>query len=192
MPLVAVEAGPVGGVPVVAIDQHAGAAAATRHLLDLGHETVWHVAGPRTFLEAQRRLEGWRSTLTAAGLQPPEPLFGDWSARSGFDLGRRLARDRSITAVFVANDQMALGLLRAMHEAGRDIPGDVSVVGFDDIPESTYFSPPLTTVRQDFDELGSRSVRLLLRMLDAGRPLPAGASATPQLIVRGSTTVAPR
>lgn len=192
VPLVAVEAGPSAGVPVVAIDQHAGAAAATRHLLDLGHQTVWHVAGPRTFLEAQRRLEGWRSTLLAAGVDPPEPLFGDWSARSGFDLGRRLARDPSITAVFVANDQMALGLLRAMHEAGRDIPGDVSVVGFDDIPESTYFSPPLTTVRQDFDELGSRSVRLLLRMLDAGRPLPAGAGATPQLIVRGSTTVAPR
>jgi DNA-binding LacI/PurR family transcriptional regulator len=192
VPLVAVEAGPSAGVPVVAIDQHAGAAAATQHLLDLGHETVWHIAGPQSFLEAQRRLEGWRSTLLAAGAQPPAPLIGDWSARAGYDLGRRLSGDPAVSAVFVANDQMALGVLRAMHEADRELPGEVSVVGFDDIPEAPYFTPPLTTVRQDFDELGSRSVRLLLRMLDLGKPLRAGSSATPQLVVRASTSVAPR
>jgi len=192
LPLVAVEAGPEAGIPVVAIDQEGGAAAATRHLLDLGHETVWHIAGPRSFLEAQRRLEGWRTTLTEANIDPPPPLYGDWSARAGYDLGRRLSRDRNVTAIFVANDQMALGVLRAMHEAEREIPEDVSIVGFDDIPEAPYFTPPLTTIRQDFDELGSRSVRLLLRMLDVGKPLPAGDSPTPQLIVRASTNVAPR
>jgi len=191
IPLVAVEAGPPEAVPVVSVDQTAGAISATRHLLDLGHKTVWHVAGPADFLEAQRRLEGWRMTLAAAGVEQPEPLVGDWSARAGYDLGRRLSRDGAVTAVFVANDQMALGVLRAMHEAGRQIPGEVSVVGFDDIPEAPYFTPPLTTVRQDFDELGSRSLRLLVRMVAVGQRQPAAPEVQPELIVRASTTVPP-
>ena len=115
-------------------------------------------------------------------------MNGDWSARSGYDLGRRLAADRSVTAIFVANDQMALGVLRAMHEAGRSVPRDVSIVGFDDIPEAAYFLPPLTTIRQDFDELGRRSLRLLLRMIDGGEE-PGVAPVGPELIVRASTGV---
>jgi DNA-binding LacI/PurR family transcriptional regulator len=91
----------------------------------------------------------------------------------------------------VANDQMALGVLRAMHEAGRKVPEQLSVVGFDDIPEAAYFSPPLTTVRQDFDEMGSRSVRLLLQMLETGTPAEAGPGVQPRLIVRSSTAVPP-
>ncbi len=191
VPLVAVEAGPDGAVPLVAVDQLAGAASATRHLLDLGHETVWHIAGPSNFLESRQRLEGWRATLEAAAAEPPPPLVGDWSARAGYDLGRRLSRDPAVTAIFVANDQMALGVLRAMHETGREIPRDVSVVGFDDIPEAPYFMPPLTTVRQDFDEMGSRSLRLLLRIIDAGQRLPPPPRVPPELVVRASTTVAP-
>jgi DNA-binding LacI/PurR family transcriptional regulator len=189
-PLLAVEAGPDGALPVVAVDQYSGAAKATRHLLDLGHETVWHIAGPWEFLESRGRLAGWRATLEQAGIAPPEPLSGDWSARAGYDLGRRLSRDPAVTAIFVANDQMALGVLRALHERGRRVPQDVSVVGFDDIPEAPFFLPPLTTVRQDFDELGSRSVRLLLRMIDGDEPLPATPPIEPQLIVRHSTDVA--
>jgi DNA-binding LacI/PurR family transcriptional regulator len=192
VPLVAVEAGPEDAVPVVSIDQFAGALSATRHLLDLGHETVWHIAGPRDWLEAQQRTAGWRAALEAAGVPPPAPLTGDWSARAGYDLGRRLSGDPGVTAVFVANDHMALGVLRAMHEAGRAIPRDISVVGFDDIPEAQYFTPPLTTVRQDFNEMGSRSLRLLLRMLDSGEQAQAGSSALPRLVVRGSTAVSPR
>jgi DNA-binding LacI/PurR family transcriptional regulator len=192
IPLVAVEAGPSDAMPVVAVDQFAGAASATRHLLDLGHETVWHIAGPSDFLEAQQRLEGWRSTLQTAGAELPPALVGDWSARAGYDLGRRLSGDPAVTAIFVANDQMALGVLRAMHETGREIPREVSVVGFDDVPEAPYFTPPLTTVRQDFDELGSRSLRILLRMIKGSGELPAGAGVRPELIVRSSTTVAPR
>ncbi len=186
IPLVAVEAGPASGVPVVAIDQAAGAAAATRHLLELGHETVWHIAGPLTWFEAQQRIDGWRSELERAGAPVPEPLLGDWSARAGYELGGRLSRDRSVTAIFAANDQMALGVLRAMHERGRSVPAQVSLVGFDDIPEALYFSPPLTTVRQDFDEMGSRSVRLLLRMM-AGRRARSGTTVEPELLVRAST-----
>ena len=191
IPLVAVEAGPPDSVPVVALDQVAGAASATRHLLDLGHETVWHLAGPPDFLEAQQRVAGWRATLEAAGAEPPAPIAGDWSARAGYDLGRRLSGDRSVTAIFVANDQMALGVLRAMHEAGREIPREVSVVGFDDIPEAPYFTPPLTTVRQDFNAMGSRGLRLLLRTIEAGERLPADPPERPELVVRASTAVPP-
>ena len=124
----------------------------------------------------------------------PAPLVGDWSARSGYELGRRLSVEPSATAVFVANDQMALGVIRALHEAGRRIPEDVSVVGFDDIPEAPYFTPPLTTVRQDFAELGSRSLRVLVRAIEtfkAGERPPTGSLIAPELMVRASTARAP-
>jgi DNA-binding LacI/PurR family transcriptional regulator len=187
IPLVAVEAGPAAHVPVVTVDQRAGAAAATRHLLELGHRTVCHIAGPRDFLEAQQRRDGWMQTLTAAGASAPEPRVGDWSASAGYELGRQLAHEPELTALFVANDQMALGVLRALHEAGRNVPGDVSVVGFDDIPEAPYFLPPLTTVRQDFDEVGARSLRVLVGMIEAGSAPEAVAPVAPVLKVRAST-----
>jgi DNA-binding LacI/PurR family transcriptional regulator len=190
VPVVAVEAGPAGSVPVVAVDQFAGAVSATQLLLDLGHRTVWHVAGPRDFLEAQQRVEGWRATLDAAGAQAPPLLTGDWSPRSGYEVGRRLAEDTEVTAVFVANDQMALGVLRALHERGRNIPGEISVVGFDDIPEAQYFTPPLTTVRQDFGEMGRSSLRLLLDLMSSDRP-PSRLTIAPELIVRRSTAPPP-
>ena len=192
VPLVAVEAGPEGGVPVVAVDQVAGAVSATEHLLELGHETVWHITGPPNFIESCQRLHGWRTTLQRAGADVPEPLVGDWSPRAGYDLGRRLSREPAVTAVFVANDQMALGLLRAMHEAGREVPGELSVVGFDDIPEAPYFLPPLTTVRQDFNEMGRRSLRLLLRTIETGESPSSGTLVPPELIVRASTSAAAR
>jgi DNA-binding LacI/PurR family transcriptional regulator len=187
VPLVAVEAGPDRGVPVVAVDQFGGAASATRLLLDLGHRTIHHVAGPRDFLEAQQRVAGWRSVLDAAGLEAPPVLTGDWSPRSGYQLGQRLADERGVTAVFVANDQMALGLLRALHERGHRIPDGISVVGFDDIPEAQYFMPPLTTVRQDFSEMGRSALRMLLdAMQGAGQP-GTRQTVAPELVVRRST-----
>jgi DNA-binding LacI/PurR family transcriptional regulator len=187
IPLVAVEGGPDEVVPVVEVDQFEGAALATRHLLELGHTTVWHVAGPPEFLESRQRLIGWRSTLEDAGAAVPPHLTGDWSPRAGYELGRRLARERSATALFVANDQMALGVLRALQDANRAVPADVSVVGFDDIPESAYLMPPLTTVRQDFDELGSRALQFLLQMIESGLPERVPARVPPRLVVRAST-----
>ncbi|HEY3728468.1 MAG TPA: LacI family DNA-binding transcriptional regulator [Solirubrobacteraceae bacterium] len=189
IPLVAVEAGPVELVPVVAVNQFAGAASATRHLLELGHQSVWHISGPSDWLESRERVEGWRETLEAAGIEPPPLLAGDWSARAGYEHGRRLSRNPSVTAIFAANDQMALGVLRAMHEAGREIPTEVSLVGFDDVPEAPYFTPPLTTVRQDFIEVGSRALRLLIETIDAGGQLASGSLVEPELIVRASTEV---
>ncbi len=192
VPLVVVEAGPVDILPVVAVDQFAGAVSATQHLLDLGHESVWHISGPSDWLESRERVAGWRATLEAAGVQAPPLLAGDWSARAGYDLGRRLSRDPAVTAVFAANDQMALGVLRAMHEAGRAIPAEVSVVGFDDVPEAPYFTPPLTTVRQDFIEVGSRSLRLLVKTIETGSRVTSGSLVVPELIVRASTDVVRR
>ena len=192
MPVVCVEAGPREAVPVVSVDQLAGAAAATRHLLDLGHRTVWHVAGPEDFLEARQRIAGWRATLEAAGAQAPPLVSGDWSARSGYELGQRLVTVRAMTAVFVGNDQMALGILRALHEVGREVPRELSIVGFDDIPEAQYFTPPLTTVRQDFNEMGRKSLMLLLREMVAGERSSARVVVEPELVVRDSTAAPPR
>jgi DNA-binding LacI/PurR family transcriptional regulator len=190
VPLVCVEAGRPHALPVVAVDQFAGAVSATQLLLDLGHRTVWHVAGPRDFLEAQQRVDGWRATLEAAGVEAPPVLTGDWSPRSGYEVGRRLAEDPEVTAVFVANDQMALGVLRALHERGRSIPREISVVGFDDIPEAQYFTPPLTTVRQDFGEMGRSSLRLLLALMRNDQP-PTRLTIAPELVVRRSTAPPP-
>lgn len=189
--VVAVEAGPDASIPVATVDQAAGAAAATRHLLNLGHETVWHLAGPSDWMEAEERIRGWKSVLDAAGAPVPTPLRGDWTARSGYEVGKDLLAVPELTAVLVANDQMALGLLRRLHEAGREVPRDLSVVGFDDIPEAAYFTPPLTTVRQDFAELGRRCLHILLARIegDAG---PTRVVVAPELVVRESSGAAPR
>jgi len=191
MPVVAVEAGPVEAVPVVAVDQFAGAVAATRHLLELGHRTVWHIAGPADFLEARERIDGWQSALEAAGADVPPVLAGDWSARSGYELGQRLATVSDVTAVFAANDQMALGMLRALHEVGRHVPRDISIVGFDDIPEAQFFIPPLTTVRQDFNEMGRQSLMLLLSEIGASERSSSRVIVEAELMVRSSTAPPP-
>jgi DNA-binding LacI/PurR family transcriptional regulator len=186
-PLVAVEAGPDAGFPVAAIDQEAGGAAATRHLLELGHETVVHLAGPSGWDEAERRLNSWRAVITEAGAQFSEPLRGDWSPSSGYELGKKLIKTRGVTAVFVANDQMALGLLRAIHEAGLRVPDDISIVGFDDIPEAPYFSPPLTTVRQPFAEMGRCGFQLLRDEIENGMRSDRRVCIQPELVLRAST-----
>jgi DNA-binding LacI/PurR family transcriptional regulator len=187
LPLVAVGCGTRAELPSAAIDNAVGAARATSHLLGLGHRTVHHLAGPDSWLDAQERVEGWRRALREAGAPEPEMLRGDWSAQSGYEIGHRLAAMPEVTAVFCANDQMALGLLRALDEHGRRVPGEVSVVGFDDIPEAGFLTPPLTTVRQDFGELGTRAVRMLMDQISGSPASCATMSVEPELIVRAST-----
>jgi DNA-binding LacI/PurR family transcriptional regulator len=188
VPLVALGCGTRTTLASVAIDNVAGAASATRYLLDLGHPTVHHVAGPGSWLDAAERVDGWRSALHEAGVPEPVVLTGDWSARSGYELGQQLAESAEISAVFCGNDTMALGVMRALTEAGRRVPEDVSVVGFDDVPEAGYFLPPLTTVRQDFGEVGRRALGALReRMTGIGDPAPRIRIA-PELIVRSSAT----
>src|SRR6266700_3294869 len=132
VPVIAVGCGILAPLDSVAIDNVAGAAAATQYLLDLGHRTVHHVSGPSSSLDAPERADGWSRALRSAGAPRHEPLRGDWSARSGYEMGHRLARTPGVTAVFCANDEMSLGLLRALYEQGIRVPDDVSVIGFDD------------------------------------------------------------
>lgn len=187
VPVVVVEAGEDRARWTVGVDQVAGAVLGTEHLIHLGHKEILHLAGPPDWTEARGRLLGWQTAMYNAGLRPALHLAGDWSARSGYELGRDIARHSEVTAVFAANDQMALGLLRALTEAGRSVPDDVSVVGFDDIPEAAYLIPPLTTVRQDFTAVGRRAIEILQSAIAAdGRPDPERL-ISPELVVRAST-----
>ncbi|WP_329073360.1 LacI family DNA-binding transcriptional regulator [Amycolatopsis sp. NBC_01480] len=191
LPVVVIDSSARHDYPVVDTDQAHGAAAATRHLLDLGHDTVWHIAGPPQSYAAERRRRAWQSTLDQAGRAVPPPLTGDWSPESGYQAGKRLAADPSVTAVFAANDQMALGVLRALHEAGRSVPGEVSVVGFDDMDESACFWPPLTTIRQSFEAVGRHAVTALLSEITAGEQGGEPVMVPTELVVRASTAPPP-
>ncbi|NQX10792.1 LacI family DNA-binding transcriptional regulator [Microbacteriaceae bacterium VKM Ac-2855] len=168
------------------VDQVAGARLATRHLIELGHTRIRHLAGPQDWIEAQARMRGFFAELEAHGLEAAEPIEGDWTAERGYRVGLQLLHARDATAVFSSNDQMALGLLHAFNEAGASVPGDFSVIGFDDVPEAAHYWPPLTTVRQDFRELGRRCVALLLGELDAAHSGYSGR-IQPELVVRSST-----
>ena len=185
VPLVAIGCGTRAPLTSVAVDNAGGAYTATKYLLGLGHETVYHVAGPSNCLDARERIDGWRAALREAGVHEPDVIVGDWSSRSGFATGQKLARMTDVTAVFCSNDTIALGLIRALTEAGRRVPEDVSVVGFDDMPEAGYFLPPLTTVRQDFSELGRRALGSLVERISGGDP-GRHVRVPPELVVRAS------
>jgi DNA-binding LacI/PurR family transcriptional regulator len=188
LPLVVSDSRFAGAHPTVGADHAGGAAAAVRHLLDLGHATVHHLAGPADSDPASVRLTAWRNELARAGLAAPEVLAGDWSAQSGYQAGLEIARRRDVTAVFAANDEMAIGLVRALHEVGRPVPGEVSVVGFDDIPLAGYLWPPLTTVRQDYDGIGQNLIALLLRQMRDGPSGQLDRVLIPaELVIRSST-----
>jgi DNA-binding LacI/PurR family transcriptional regulator len=186
LPVVVVDSSAKYRFPVVDTDQAEGARLATEHLLELGHRTVWHVAGPAGSYSAERRQESWRRTLLAHGRGVPPVVPGDWSTDAGYRAGAKLSTRSDVTAVFAANDQMALGILRALHERGRAVPGEISVVGFDDMAESSSFWPPLTTVHQRFDEVGRHSVDLLVKTIKDGESGESVLVPT-RLVVRAST-----
>ncbi|WP_166314905.1 LacI family DNA-binding transcriptional regulator [Microbacterium excoecariae] len=171
---------------VVDTDQEGGARQATEHLLSLGHETVWHIAGPEESRPAARRIDGWRGALEAAGREVPDPLRGDWSVASGYREGRRIAGREDVTAVFCGNDQMALGLYRALAEAGRRVPDDVHVVGFDDTSDARAYDPPLTSVHHEFSDVGRRCIAAALALARGETPDPFSVVTT-KLILREST-----
>ncbi|GAA1466929.1 LacI family DNA-binding transcriptional regulator [Nocardiopsis exhalans] len=194
MPLVTIDGDPTRQHGLVTVDQEAGAYEATRYLLEAGHETVWHVAGPADWFDAAGRLRGWKLALEDRDAEVPPVSPADWSAASGYRAGLMLARMPEVTAVFAANDHLALGILRAMHERGRSVPGDVSVVGFDDVPEAAYFIPPLTTVRPDFDKVAAQTLSVLLARI-SGEEEENGCSTrrviTPTLVERDSVAPPP-
>ena len=192
LPMVAIHSSVHGRYPLVSVDQRLGARMATEHLLSLGHRTVWHISGPEVWYESQERVEGWRDTLVHAGALVPALARGDWSARSGYQAAREILENPGVTAIFAANDTMALGALHSLHERGLSCPDDVSLVGFDDIPEAEFFAPGLTTLRQDFDEVGRRSVGLLIDMIENDLVPEEPPLLEPTLIVRGSTAAPAR
>ncbi|WP_347125994.1 LacI family DNA-binding transcriptional regulator [Microbacterium sp. SY138] len=190
LPVVFVDSNRTATHPFVDTDQAQGARLATEHLLELGHDTVWHVTGPARSYSAERRREAWRETLETHGRTVPEPLAGDWTASSGYAAGLELRAIDGVTAVFVANDQMAIGVLRAFREIGLDVPRDVSIVGFDGLPDAAQLWPPLTTVQQHPERVGALAVDALLAELDGVERQQTPLVGT-ELIVRASTA-APR
>jgi DNA-binding LacI/PurR family transcriptional regulator len=186
VPLVMVDGDAERSTPLVTVDQAAGAFAATSHLLRAGHRTVWHVSGPPDWFDSAGRIEGWQSALEAVAAEVPPIMSADWSAASGYRAGQVLARMPEVTAIFAANDHLALGILRAMSERGRRVPHDVSVVGFDDVPEAAYFIPPLTTIRPDFAAVARDALDLLINQIE-GRPIDEiRRTSTPTLVPRDS------
>jgi DNA-binding LacI/PurR family transcriptional regulator len=174
-----------GHVPAALIDERTAGRQATEYLLHLGHETVHHIAGP-TEGKHSGRTDGWRAALTAAGAPVPQIMRADWDASAGYRWGERIAGMSDVTAVFCANDDIALGLMRALSDRGIAVPADISVIGFDDQPLVALWRPSLTTVDQDFEDLGARAFGLLSQVID-GEEDAASSVKAPQLVVREST-----
>lgn len=170
----------------VSIDNYSGARIATRHLIEHGHQKILHIAGPKNQYESLERLRGYKDEMKAQGLEPLKVVQGDWTSETGFKVGNTLAsRTKEFTAIFACNDNLAVGLLHAFTSSGINVPKDVSVVGFDDAPESAYFNPPLTTMHQDFGVVGRRAVALLFEEL-AGVANIRREQVLPTLTVRKS------
>lgn len=189
--LVVVDSNVAGRYPVVDTDQASGTTAAMEHLYGLGHRHIQHVTGPENSYSSGHRVEAWRTYLMGRGLTVPEPVRGDWTAESGYAAGARIAESGGVTAVFVSNDEMALGLMRAFGARGIRVPEDISVVGFDDIALSAQFPTPLTTVHQDFAEVGRRCVAEVIRQIQTGVVKPSLDLVPTRLVVRNSTAPPP-
>jgi LacI family transcriptional regulator len=194
-PLIFVFGGISGGLPTVFSDNRAGGRLATEHLLAQGYRQIGLITGPRTWTVARERQLGWQDALAVANIprDTRRVVEGDWSAASGErGLYQLIEQFPEMDAVFVSNDQMALGVLQAAHLLGRRVPEELAVVGYDAVPDSAYFWPPLTSVRQHLMEVGSTTVREITRLIERqhngeteAHPLCIGIQ--PQLIVRRSS-----
>ena len=186
IPVVAAASAPRRSPLIVSIDQYRGARSAVRHLAELGHQRILHLAGPQRAPDATERIRGWRDELAAHRLETIEPQHGDWSAASGYRVGSALDIEPG-SAIFVANDNMSIGVVSALRERGLRVPEDVSIVGFDDVPEAGYLSPPLTTVRQDFAALGELIMQKVLIAVEEPDSATEDTPLPTHLIVRQST-----
>ncbi len=179
------------GIAELADDQVLGGRLATEHLIGLGHVEIVHVAGPQDWIEAESRMRGYLQALLDADQPTRAPILGDWTADFGYRAALELSHRLDFTAVFAANDAMAIGLMHGFRDEGIDVPHRVSVVGFDDIPLAAHSCPPLSTVHQQFASLGRRAVTELLRMIRTDVVAPVASSIEPTLVVRESTAQAP-
>jgi DNA-binding LacI/PurR family transcriptional regulator len=189
VPFVSVGNRIVKDVPAVVINQSYGVTLATRHLLELGHQKIACITGPPEWPAAKERYRAWARTIKNAGLEPGPLVKGDWSTESGFRAALQLtgAGSSPFTAIVACNDHMALGALRALHAKKIRIPQQISIVGYDDLPESRFFEPPLTTVHHDFIAEGESCVTMLLRMMKGESVVNAVEVFRPELVVREST-----
>jgi LacI family transcriptional regulator len=195
IPVVFLSTQPGGDLNVVEIDNRSGAYMATEHLLKKGYRKIGLITGPLSWWAASERQRGWQDALATAGIpfRESQIVEGNWSAESGEQgLHALLAKFPDVEAVFASNDQMALGLMRAARTLGKRIPEDLAVVGFDDIPESAFYYPPLTTVRQGLYELGQAAVKTFMKLRqseqrDESIPTAQTVWLQPQLVVREST-----
>jgi len=191
VPVVTLSSVDTGEHTSIMYDSVEGSRAATQHLIELGHKWIAHLAGPSGFTVSESRIHGWRKALGAGHLVAADPFVCDWTAESGYAVGKQMLRDPRFTAAYCANDRIAQGLLLALYEAGRVVPHDFSVVGFDDVPEAAYCIPPLTTMRQDFTKLGRRCIEALMVRIN-GEPPQEADPLLPVLIARSSTAQAPQ
>jgi len=194
VPLVAMDSDLGFKTSAVLFQQKGGSRLATQHLIKLGHRQIACLRASLAWRAARLRYQGWLLALKGAGLQPGPSVEADWSSRGGFDAAKDLLKNHwgKFTALVVANDQMALGAIRAFQEAGISVPQDISIVGFDDIPEAGFFLPPLTTVRQDFTRIGKLGVQCLLEEIDSGPGEARSYTVVPTLIERASTAAPPK
>lgn len=191
IPTVIVEGEDVGKIPSVNVDQILGAQLAVEHLISLGHKRIAHISGPENWFETQKRIEGWKCALEKSKLSTKPLVAGDWSARSGYEATKEILKDPKVTAIFAANDSMALGALKALSEAKVAVPAKMSLIGFDNLPESEFLVPELTTVVQDFQEVGKRSLDLLIAQIEGKKIATKRLDITPTLAIRASTAKAP-
>ena len=187
-PVVQVDSPLTQGIPTISFSETLGAGQLVEHLIAAGHQSFCEISGPLNWHNAQARHQAILEVCTAHGIEPPLHTEGNWTTPGGYQATRRmLEQGHRFTAIIAANDNTALGAYRALHQAGLSVPGDVSVVGFDDIPEAAYYTPPLTTVRHNFIDLGSRSFEYLLRIMDDPDTPVEQKIIQPKLIIRDST-----
>ena len=189
---------PRDGVASVTTDNYQGAVLAMQHLLDCGCTNIGHLSGPLTWWEATERKRGWRETLLAKGFDAPEQcsVEGNWSSASGAQAFLELLDSFPVMdGIFVANDQMALSVLRETHRLGIQVPEQLALVGFDNIPESAYFCPSLTTISQDLQLIGETAVKVIVEMIQSRQEnflmVAQSRFIVPTIIVRESSSGAP-
>lgn len=177
-------------VMTVGATNWAGGLAATRHLLDLGHRRIAVIGGPVAMLCSRARISGYTEGLASAGIEVDPALIGSGSFHhiGGYEAARQLFELADPpTAIFACSDEQAFGVAEAARVTGRRVPEDLSVVGFDDIPISRWFSPPLTTVRQPLAEMGRIAVEMLSTKIQGGEPRGRQVELATELIIRAST-----
>lgn len=187
LPAVLVEGESSTLLPSVNVDQFYGSYELTKYLISLGHKVIAHISGPKDWYESQKRLAGFKKALDEKNLKSTYTYEGDWSAQSGYKLTKEIIKNKEITAIFAGNDAMALGALKALNESDLQVPKNISLVGFDDAPESQFLSPSLTTARQDFQEVGAQALDLLLNLISK-KKTPKNVAIKPEILIRESAT----